>query len=186
MVLELQIPAVSGKNKKNGSFIFTQIAVPAPGQTVPVGAWNYWHNLLVTKNTPTGSNPGTYVKWSQPPDAKEEEDPVIITGWDEWSDYTTPPAMADDWECNDVRSVTDIHWWGSFKGWTLNKPPTIMPKSFHLGIWTDVAATDPCNEFTFSHPVIINGAGKQGSLNGTMIRTGELIFTTLGKLRKTG
>ncbi|MHC4222207.1 MAG: DUF7901 domain-containing protein, partial [Planctomycetota bacterium] len=100
----------------------------------------------------TGVNKGYHVKWSQPPDANESFDPPHINGWDEWSDYNTPPMMADDWQCRDDRPITDIHWWGSFKGWKLRKPPAILPKAFHIGIWTDVALGDPCNLLGFSHP----------------------------------
>jgi hypothetical protein len=58
--------------------------------------------------------------------------------------------VADDWVCMDGRPITDIHWWGSFKGWSGQRPPTAeMPKAFRIGIWTDVpkALTNP-----FSHP----------------------------------
>jgi hypothetical protein len=60
--------------------------------------------------------------------------------------------MADDWECTDDRPVTDIHWWGSFIGWTQPHLPPVLPKGFHIGIWTDVAQNDPQNQFPFSHP----------------------------------
>jgi hypothetical protein len=77
-----------------------------------------------------------------------------ICGWDEKSVYTPQPnpIMADDWPCYDSRPITDIHWWGSFIGWTQPNLPPVLPKGFHIGIWTDVAKNDPNNQFTFSHP----------------------------------
>ena len=56
--------------------------------------------------------------------------------------------VADDWFCDTPDPVTDIHWWGSFLGWTDPELPA-LPRAFHIGIWTDVPAgvTDP-----FSHP----------------------------------
>ena len=60
--------------------------------------------------------------------------------------------MADDWPCYDNRPITDIHWWGSFIGWTQPNLPPVLPKGFHIGIWTDVAQNDPNNHFGFSHP----------------------------------
>lgn len=139
---------------ENGQWIFGQVQVPPPGQPQFVGLWNYWHNLIVTKNSSIGSNKQIYVKWSQPPieiDIPETE-VADINGWDEWSNYNNMPVMADDWECNDTRPITDIHWWGSFQGWTLQVPPSVMPRAFHLGIWTDVPNPDPCDPVEFSHP----------------------------------
>ncbi len=94
--------------------------------------------------------PGDYLKWSQPP---VEIDPTseagIYHGWDEQSIYGSAPILADDWLCGDKRPITDIHWWGSFLGWTRSDQlPPVAPKVFHIGIWTDVpAAGEP-----FSHP----------------------------------
>ena len=62
------------------------------------------------------------------------------------------PIMADDWKCEDDRPVTDIHWWGSFKGWTQPILPPILPSAFHIGIWTDVPDPNPTNPADWSHP----------------------------------
>ena len=58
--------------------------------------------------------------------------------------------MADDWKCEDDRPITDIHWWGSFLGWTQPHLPPVLPKAFHIGIWTDVPVGGAGN--SFSHP----------------------------------
>jgi len=91
------------------------------------------------------------IKWSQPPEEIQEG---IINGWDEISEYNNPPlpVVADDWRCVDNRPIKDIHWWGSFKGWTEpnHVPPAQMPQAFHIGIWTDVPAPNDLN--AFSHP----------------------------------
>ena len=145
---------------ENAQWIFNPVQVPAPGQGPQfVGMWNYWHNLIVTKNSNIDSNKQIYVKWSQPPEELGHgADPTVmdINGWDEWSNYSdfnNMPIMADDWECNDPRPVTDIHWWGSFQNWTLRVPPSVMPQAFHIGIWTDVpAGADPNPAITYSHP----------------------------------
>jgi hypothetical protein len=61
------------------------------------------------------------------------------------------PIVADDWACEDSRPVSDIHWWGSYRGWEEETPPQIVPVGFHIGIWTDVpAGADPC--VPWSHP----------------------------------
>jgi hypothetical protein len=87
-------------------------------------------------------------KWTQPP--------VGITGlvntppfngWDERSWYDKSGIVADDWLCEDNRPVTGIRWWGSFVGWTNQELPSVKPKAFHIGIWTDVPAGSD-----FSHP----------------------------------
>jgi len=126
--------------------------IPPPGQPDPK-PWNYWFNLVVTPNPTGGTGAGAfYVKWSQPPVVIDpNDDPPVFNGWDERSDYNSPPIVADDWLCKDDRPVTDIHWWGSFLGWTHQVPPPVMPKRFHIGIWTDVpAGPDPI--VNFSHP----------------------------------
>ncbi|MBL7107337.1 MAG: hypothetical protein ISS77_07000 [Phycisphaerae bacterium] len=133
---------------ENGQWIFGQVQVPPPGSpTIFVGLWNYWHNLTVTQNTKAYK--GSYPKWTQGPVVINEDNPPLILGWDEPSDYNNGPVMADDWECSDERPVTDIHWWGSFLGWTQPELPPILPKRFHIGIWTDVPVSAGN---TFSHP----------------------------------
>jgi hypothetical protein len=135
---------------ENFQYIFGPQPVPPPGQPQFVGAWNYWHNLIVTKNTKAYK--GTWPKWTQGPDVlNPDSDVPQINGWDEVSVYEPPqwPIMADDWLCTDDRPITDLHWWGSFIGWTQPHLPPVLPKAFHLGIWTDVPVgpTVP-----FSHP----------------------------------
>lgn len=128
------------------------VGAPPPGGTVP-GIWNYWHNLMVTKNTKAYK--GTYVKWSQPPVVYgEDADVPKINGWDEVSIYRPPqwPMMADDWLCTDERPITDLHWWGSFIGWTQPLLPPVLPKAFHIGIWTDVPAGA---DKPYSHPGVM-------------------------------
>ena len=135
---------------ENNNFIAT-VQAPSPGSG-NVANWNYWHNLLVTPNSGGGGsgtvNSKWFTKWSQPP---VEVEPGLIDGWDEYSNYRNPPMMADDWECNDVRPVTDIHWWGSFIGWTQPYPPQ-LPDAFHIGIWTDVPDPNPTDPIDWSHP----------------------------------
>ncbi len=141
---------------ENFQWIFQPVNVPPPGQPTFVGMWNYWHNLLVVNKTPPVAVASKYyVKWSQRPNVIDANDPKIFLGWDEKSDFNNPPIVADDWKCEDDRPVTDIHWWGSFIGWNQPSPPPILPKLFHIGIWTDVPDPDPCDPVTFSHPGVL-------------------------------
>ncbi|MBA7474687.1 hypothetical protein ES707_10041 [subsurface metagenome] len=136
---------------ENFQWIFQPQNIPPPGQPTFVGMWNYWHNLLVVNKTPpVAVTSKYYVKWSQPPVSIDpNEDPPIFIGWDEVSDYNNPPIVADDWQCFDERPITDVHWWGSFLGWNQPYVPPLLPKAFHIGIWTD----DPCDfPGDFSHP----------------------------------
>jgi hypothetical protein len=124
--------------------------------------WNYWHWILVTPKTTV--NKGIYKKWSQPPVVLDvNDDPPIIQGWDELSNFHNMPVTADDWECNDPRPVTDVHWWGSYFKvdsatgqnipWTQPFPPA-LPRAFHIGIWTDMpVGGDPGADF--SHPDLL-------------------------------
>ena len=127
---------------ENSNWNFPGSPVPPPGQVIP-RIWNYWNNLSVKPNT--SINKGYYVKWRQGPVQTADG---LIYGWDEYSNYQNPPLMADDWLCEDNRPITDIHWWGSFIGWTQPYPPQ-LPSAFHIGIWTDVPAG---SQTTFSHP----------------------------------
>lgn len=89
------------------------------------------------------------IKWSQPP--VRYTPPDAYNGWDQYSMYRYQIA-ADDWRCTTPDPVTDIHWWGSFIGWTHpSPPPQGMPAAFHIAIWTDVPA-DPADPGSFSHP----------------------------------
>ncbi|MHC4717416.1 MAG: DUF7901 domain-containing protein, partial [Planctomycetota bacterium] len=97
--------------------------------------------------TPAG--PVQEVKWSQPPEPYVPEDAYY--GWDDPSVYGSGRIVADDWLCTTDDPVTDVHWWGSYVGWSLPEPPE-LPDQFHLGIWTDVPA-DPGDPVQwFSHP----------------------------------
>ena len=122
---------------------------PAPGSG-SIGMWNYWHWLTISPKTTLAK--GYYTKWSQPPVVIDANMPPTISGWDELSTFEPTNMIADDWECNDSRPITAIHWWGSFIGWSQPYLPPVMPQSFHIGIWTDVPDPDPCDHNNFSHP----------------------------------
>jgi hypothetical protein len=147
---------------ENANFqAFAPLPVPQFGQQTFAAMWNYWHNVLVTPNTSGNANKGTFVKYSQPPVVISEpgQVPCKIRGWDELSIVPPVPTswqwpiqgMADDWACKDDRPVTDIHWWGSYLGWTQPFPPPVVPQAFHIGIWTDVPG-GPGQPVPFSHP----------------------------------
>jgi len=134
---------------------------PPPGGSAIKLYWNAWDEFSVVPNAGGGGgqvNSKWFVKWSQPPD--DTTVPEKIFGWDERSVYHRPPILADDWQCKDNRPVTDIHWWGSFfsysdlglpvKCWTQPYIPAhLLPKGFHIGIWTDIPAGA---DQPFSHP----------------------------------
>jgi len=94
------------------------------------------------------------IKWSQPPVPATDH---AFNGWNEYSVYGDaaggpPQIVADDWVCTNVNPVTDIHWWGSFIGWS--EPwleAGMLPDAFNITIWTDVPA-DPTGLEPFSHP----------------------------------
>jgi hypothetical protein len=128
---------------ENFNYNFQQAMVPPPGQPQFMSAWNYWHNLLVT-NKNTQAYKWFFKKFSQPPFVIGETDPPQILGWDQVSwlndidgQVGTFVMAADDWVCSDPRPVTDVHWWGSFEGWTQPDMPLIVPDYFLMAIWTD-------------------------------------------------
>ena len=87
------------------------------------------------------------LKWHQPP---VPYDGAKFNGWDELSHYSGPQIVGDDWQCMTDYPVTDVHWWGSFLGWSSEYVPQ-LPDRFHINIWDDIRAgiTDP-----WSHPGI--------------------------------
>ena len=110
----------------------------------PVGTYVPLVNMSFELMT-TGTQ--EYLKWSQPPEPYIPDD--AINGWDEYSVYGTQQIVADDWFCDTDDPVADIHWWGSFIGWSEMFPP-MMPDAFHMAIWTDVPAS--AGALDFSHP----------------------------------
>jgi hypothetical protein len=126
---------------------------PPPGQTLNF-YWNAWGTVSVQPFTqPQSAYKGYHVKYSQKP---YEMEPGMIYGWDQASMFYYDLAgqalvfmAADDWVCTDPRPVTDFHWWGSFKGWTENRPPTLVPDYFLIGIWRDVPSNP---DQPYSHP----------------------------------
>lgn len=89
-------------------------------------------------------------------DVDSSDHSILLSAWHTYPLTDCPSAgviVADDWLCLDDRPIKDIHWWGSFKGWTERIPPeNEMPSAFHIGIWTDVPDPEPNNPNTFSHP----------------------------------
>jgi hypothetical protein len=74
----------------------------------------------------------------------------LFHGWDEPSRFGWQQIVADDWVCTNGAPVSDIHWWGSFLGWTRPNVPPQLPIAFHIAFWTDVPASPPGEPF--SHP----------------------------------
>ncbi|MHC4773409.1 MAG: DUF7901 domain-containing protein [Planctomycetota bacterium] len=143
------------------SFGVSENAFQYPGNTIPPAgtqatnqAWNAWSNLWVINNA-TKAYKGNYVKFSQPPEVIEPNIPPQIYGWDvqsvmpfNFDQGMTWTWAADDWVCEDERPITDVHWWGSFIGWTQPHLPPVVPDYFVMAIWKDV----PADAATSSHP----------------------------------
>lgn len=125
-----------------GAVTRTEPPVPGPWQTIMWPDDSESDMAFAITSTPL---PEMYVKWSQPP---EPYKPEAYFGWNELSVYSWEQIAADDWFCDTADPVTDIHWWGSFIGWSCEEPPQ-MPESFHIAIWTDVPAGV---DERFSHP----------------------------------
>jgi hypothetical protein len=69
--------------------------------------------------------------------------------------------VADDWPCNGQTPIVAAVWWGSYMGYgyeACQYPPgsfmplPVKPDYFLLTIWDDIAADDPNNQYTYSHP----------------------------------
>lgn len=93
----------------------------------------------------TSSTSYEYYKWQQPPVTYEEA--PRFNGWDEKSVWADDQIVGDDWPCESHHPVTDVHWWGSFLGWSSEHVPQ-LPDRFHINIWDDV----PSPPEPWSHP----------------------------------
>jgi hypothetical protein len=67
-----------------------------------------------------------------------------------WDVNITLDTMWDDWMCAATGPVSDIHFWGSWKG-DLSSPLLWID----VGVWADVAKGDPNNPLPYSHPTKI-------------------------------
>ncbi len=97
-------------------------------------------------------------KWSQP-QAPYIPQGALFNGWNERSSQllngTDFQIVADDWICTNNQPITDIHWWGSFLGWSQSNLPPMVPEMFAIEFWTDMPA-GPNSEY--SHPdLYLNG-----------------------------
>lgn len=102
-----------------------------------------WDLAFMLEGTDVG---GEILKWSQPPMPFAPE--RVFQGWNELSVHDGVQIAADDWVCSTDTPVTDIHWWGSFLGWSGPDIPE-PPVAFNFAIWTDVPAGA---DQPFSHP----------------------------------
>ena len=111
-----------------------------------------------------------WVKWSQLPN-------MTVNGYDFSSETLVPSTVADDFQCNDPRPVTDVHWWGSYyttgaalldhnsdnyldPSFPAPGAPPVMPNivaGFNITFYADVpTGVDP--NMPFSHPGAVLGA----------------------------
>ncbi|MBW2108837.1 MAG: hypothetical protein JRI36_09255, partial [Deltaproteobacteria bacterium] len=67
------------------------------------------------------------------------------------------PLVADDWQCRDPRPVSDVHFWGSYLGWEVERPNPTLPapgvEGFWIRIYEDVPAFAP--DVPYSHPGLL-------------------------------
>jgi len=87
---------------------------------------------------------GTMADWI-PEDGHKMHFPQLPdeAGWDVYSSATE--LVADDWQCSETGVVTDIHFWGSWKGGVTGEI-----HAFHLYVFSDVPADPP--EVPYSRP----------------------------------
>jgi len=110
------------------------------------------YRVAVTNSyEPHPTSGATALLWSQPPAASVAE-PYTFEPGSELSALHLHQMAADDWQAQDNRPITGIHWWGVFDGWTESSLPPQLPVAFHLGIWTDMPDPQPHNFDTFAHP----------------------------------
>jgi hypothetical protein len=131
--------------------------IPDPFAITPIKDVVFLESMDMAFELNTDPN---YIKWEQ-----------LYTGIRHWWHYEDVSSMldlrnpdeeqmvADDWRCLRRTPVTAIGWWGSYIGYrsqACSYPPfmslPVPPDRFVLKIWTDVAADDPDNTYSYSHP----------------------------------
>ena len=104
--------------------------------------WLEYRRLDLAFRINSGRQVVDEIKWSQPP-VPATDMTNNFNGWNEISIHNYEQIVADDWVCTGDRPISDIHWWGSFLGWTYPMPPEmpdVLPTAFVFTIWTDVPA----------------------------------------------
>jgi hypothetical protein len=122
------------------------VHAPWPGQ-FPTGNWMPTFDtngspLDLSFKITTATNSPPPVSCVETDGVKTIQWPNILGGYDVWN---TPYVLADDFVCNFIGPVSDIHLWGS---WLANNALT-NTINFWLGIYDDVPI-GPAN--SFSHP----------------------------------
>lgn len=107
---------------------------------------------IATHFEPHAASGASAVQWDQPPSAPGAAEPYFFEAGAELSAFHVYQMAADDWQLEEGRPVTGIHWWGTFEEWTESSLPPDLPLAFHLGIWTDKPDPEPFNFDTFAHP----------------------------------
>jgi len=101
---------------------------------------------------PHASSGLTSLLWSQPPSVASAAEPYTFDTGGELSGLHLRRMVADDWQAQDDRPITGIHWWGTFEAWTESYLPPEVPLAFHIGIWTNTPNPTPSSLSTFAHP----------------------------------
>jgi hypothetical protein len=110
------------------------------------------YRVAITESyEPHPTSGATALVWSQLP-ASSAAEPYTFEAGSELSALHLHQLAADDWQVQDDRPITGIHWWGVFDGWTESSLPPELPVAFHIGIWTDIPDPEPYNFNTFAHP----------------------------------
>ncbi len=131
-----------------------------------------------------------FVKWSQLPDTS-------VNGYDFSSETLVPSVTADDFQCNDPRPITYVHWWGSYydgrPGGLAHHsdhlldpsfPGPVMPATvtgFNITFYSDIpAGSSPT--MPWSHPgnvlasSYVSMTAVQSSLHTIIDRNGDMIL----------
>jgi len=87
-----------------------------------------------------------------------------------WDVNITRDTMWDDFQCSQSGLITDIHFWGSWRGDVTS--PLLW---IDVGIWADVAEDDPLNNLGYSHPDFNNCLWFQRFLPGQFTVMGPMI-----------
>ncbi|MCP5520774.1 MAG: PEP-CTERM sorting domain-containing protein [Verrucomicrobiales bacterium] len=115
------------------------------------------HTLLLTSLIAAGLTVPALADWDLPgPNDKWIQEPNLNGGYDILSMQGTYPdashvdkMVADDWLCNDLRPITEIHFWGS---WREDDPAIGWTPGFRLAIYTDVPAGTGPTPLPYSTP----------------------------------
>jgi hypothetical protein len=150
--LSFAVPATAASGWTFARFRFSTRGLLSSYGPADDGEVEDYRIQIVQNHDPKTVSGASQLTWSQPPTPTADGQAHVFQAGGATSALHLHEIAADDWQPLEGQSLTGIHWWGTFDGWTESYLPSDVPLAFHIGIWTNVPDPEPYNFDTFAHP----------------------------------